>query len=163
MRQGSEPPLQPASDDWRQRRPGAAVACDTPTTSLRPPHPHPVQDLLPAELAGSRKRGASPMRACGSPPKAAAPPPAPAPAAPVPVDGVPEAAVDAWFRLADADGDGRVADSEARDFFLTSGLAPADLSKVRGGRRGGACQAVRMLAEVATERECRGSAHHAPH
>ena len=54
------------------------------------------------------------------------------------VDGLPDATVDAWFALADADGDGRVADSEARDFFLTSGLAPADLSKVRvvAGRQG---------------------------
>jgi hypothetical protein len=47
------------------------------------------------------------------------------------VDGVPDSVVDAWFQVADADGDGRVADSEARDFFLTSGLAAADLSKVR--------------------------------
>lgn len=47
------------------------------------------------------------------------------------MDGVPDAVVDCWFQLADADADGRVADAEARDFFLTSGLAAADLSKVR--------------------------------
>ena len=81
--------------------------------------------------------GGSPPRA-PAPPAAAAGPPAPAlqhqaslPGAVEPVDGVPDATVNAWFALADADGDGRVADSEARDFFLTSGLAPADLSKAR--------------------------------
>jgi hypothetical protein len=122
-----------------------------------------VQDLLPAEIAGSRRQATSPMRTprsgSGSPGRdsgsltnaatAAAQPPslpaaatAAAPAVPS-VDGVPDSVVDAWFQQADADGDGRVADSEARDFFLTSGLAAADLSKVRralccccAGRRG---------------------------
>lgn len=51
----------------------------------------------------------------------------------VPVDGVPDATVEAWFQLADMDQDGRVADAEARDFFLKTGLSAPDLSKV-GGR-----------------------------
>lgn len=129
----------------------AAAAAATGATSLLSfrrtapllAHPNPscLQDLLPAELAGGRKQqqqgAAAPMRASGSPPRHAPPPAAPAAAAasstaaPVTVDGLPEAVVDAWFVVADADGDGRVADSEARDFFLTSGLAPADLSKAR--------------------------------
>lgn len=111
-----------------------------------------LQDLLPAEIASSRRPGPAPMRpgSGGSPPRAqrtaaasrGSPPRVPA----VPlhaaagaalaaepacsVDGVPDSVVDAWFREADLDGDGRVADSEARAFFLTSGLAPPDLSKV---------------------------------
>lgn len=105
---------------WLVLTPGIAVA-------LRA-----LQDLLPSELVG--RRGPAPMRPGGSPPRAPAPAAAQAAAqatlpAAEPVDGVPEATVDAWFAFADADGDGRVADSEARDFFLTSGLAPADLSK----------------------------------
>lgn len=124
-----------------------------------------TQDLLPSELAA--RRGPSPMRPGGSPPRAPAPaaatsaPPlqhqASLPGAVEPVDGVPDATVDAWFALADADGDGRVADSEARDFFLTSGLAPADLSKARrlGEGSGGAtrlhsCQA--LLVQLAETR-----------
>lgn len=96
-----------------------------------------LQDLLPAEIASSRKPGHAPMRQGSSAPKPAASSPAGVPpvheAAPRPcsVDGVPDNVVDAWFQEADKDGDGRVADSEARTFFLTSGLAPADLSKVR--------------------------------
>lgn len=121
----------------RWRRGGRGALLQARSTSVLLPCPAPwCQDLLPAELA-SKQRGASPMRAGGSPPKAHAEPPPPPPMqadagspAPTPVDGVPDGVVDAWFRLADADGDGRVADTEAREFFLTSGLPPADLSKV---------------------------------
>ena len=84
-------------------------------------------------------------------PKPRRPPPPPPSTAPpgggsssVSVDGVPDAVVDAWFRQADADSDGRVADIEARDFFLSSGLSATDLSKARwhaglGRRSVGAC------------------------
>ncbi|KAL4426187.1 hypothetical protein ABPG77_007469 [Micractinium sp. CCAP 211/92] len=95
-----------------------------------------LQDLLPAEIASSRKPGPAPMRRGGSPPKSAAldatgvPHAQQAALQPCSVDGVPDNVVDAWFCEADKDGDGRVADSEARTFFLTSGLAPADLSKI---------------------------------
>ncbi|KAL4853623.1 Type II inositol polyphosphate 5-phosphatase 15 [Chlorella vulgaris] len=117
------------------------------------------EDLVPPEIAGSRRSGVAPMRpappappgiaaAQASRPSLAAPPSSSSPAtqsllsgamAPQPpgateetatVDGVPDAVVDCWFQLADADADGRVADAEARDFFLTSGLAAADLSKI---------------------------------
>jgi hypothetical protein len=121
-----------------------------------------VQDLLPAEIADSWRQATSHMRtprsgssspgpsgsltnaatAAAQPPSLPAAATAAAPAVPS-VDGVPDSVVDAWFQQADADGDGRVADSEARDFFLASVLAAADLSKVRralccccAGRRG---------------------------
>ncbi|KFM27761.1 Type I inositol 1,4,5-trisphosphate 5-phosphatase 12 [Auxenochlorella protothecoides] len=47
-----------------------------------------------------------------------------------PVDGVEDSTVTQWFRDADSDSDGRVADHEARAFFLRSGLSSADLSKI---------------------------------
>lgn len=49
---------------------------------------------------------------------------------PVPVDGVPDAVIDGWFAQADANRDGRVADAEARNFFLRTGLSVADLSRI---------------------------------
>lgn len=64
------------------------------------------------------------------------PPPPPAPLlhgdedAFVPVDNIAPSFVEAWFHEADADGDGRVADGEAREFFLRSGLPPAALSTI---------------------------------
>ena len=97
------------------------------------------QDLMPAELRARRREG--PMRplsarsaSLGSVPDA---PPAPdqgqAGLEPLPiVDGVSDERLSAWFRRADRDGDGRLGDGEARDFLLTSGLAPHDLSLVRG-------------------------------
>lgn len=115
---------------WQSRRSGH--------NRTRPRRLQYLQDLLPAELASGRRPGTTPMRPGFSPPRAAAPSSAGAPPAHQAalqlgclVDGVPDNVVDAWFREADKDGDGRVADSEARTFFLTSGLAPPDLSKVR--------------------------------
>jgi hypothetical protein len=48
----------------------------------------------------------------------------------VPVDGLTPGAVEALFREADIDGDGRVADQEARTFFLRTGLSSTDLSTI---------------------------------
>ncbi|RMZ54465.1 hypothetical protein APUTEX25_002041, partial [Auxenochlorella protothecoides] len=87
-------------------------------------------DLLPPEF-GSRRSG--PMREfSGGPSRASSqmmrsaslqmPQP--------PVDGVEDSTVTQWFRDADSDSDGRVADHEARAFFLRSGLSSADLSKI---------------------------------
>ncbi len=115
---------------WRQRRRQARESATHLCFAM-------LQDLLPAEIASSRKPGPAPMRRGGSLPKSAAldatgvPHAQQAALQPCSVDGVPDNVVDAWFWEADKDGDGRVADSEARTFFLTSGLAPADLSKVR--------------------------------
>uniref|UniRef100_A0A1D2A7E2 EH domain-containing protein n=2 Tax=Auxenochlorella protothecoides TaxID=3075 RepID=A0A1D2A7E2_AUXPR len=88
------------------------------------------KDLLPPEF-GSRRSG--PMREfSGGPSRASSqmmrsaslqmPQP--------PVDGVEDSTVTQWFRDADSDSDGRVADHEARAFFLRSGLSSADLSKI---------------------------------
>lgn len=143
---GKQPPPPPARRWWS----------GLPAPESGPPHHPAMQDLLPGEIASKRKPGPAPMRApaAGSTPTQQ-PPSAPAvvtslPARPLSqstspgpadssVDGVPDSKVDAWFQLADADGDGRVADSEARDFFLTSGLAPADLSKVWAPAAGRFC------------------------
>ena len=66
-------------------------------------------------------------------------PPPPPPSAPpaaadedclLPVDNLASTFVAAMFHEADADGDGRVADTEARAFFLRTGLAPAELSTI---------------------------------
>ena len=48
----------------------------------------------------------------------------------VAVDNIAPSFIQAWFYEADADGDGRVADEEARAFFLRSGLSPAALSTI---------------------------------
>lgn len=58
------------------------------------------------------------------------PPPTTAKDTFVAVDGVPEATVYVWFRLADKDKDGRVADQEAVDFFKHTGLSSVDLSSL---------------------------------
>ncbi|GAB4822767.1 hypothetical protein N2152v2_009813 [Parachlorella kessleri] len=46
------------------------------------------------------------------------------------VDGVSQEQLDRWFNIADADGDGRVANTEAVQFFLQSGLSPVELRKI---------------------------------
>ena len=46
------------------------------------------------------------------------------------VDGVPGAAVDAWFAEADWDGDGRLAGTEAKAFFARTGLPQESLIRV---------------------------------
>jgi hypothetical protein len=48
----------------------------------------------------------------------------------VPVDNLAHSFVEAYFHEADADRDGRVADEEARNFFLRTGLSPSDLSTI---------------------------------
>lgn len=91
-----------------------------------------LQDLVPAEILARRRE--APMR----PPTARSQPVSHARASSLTdesdvlprVDGVDEQTLRAWFRMADADGDGRIGDTEARDFFLRSGLSPTDLSMV---------------------------------
>ena len=48
----------------------------------------------------------------------------------MPVDNLATSFLEGWFHEADADGDGRVADEEARAFFLRTNLSPAELSTV---------------------------------
>jgi hypothetical protein len=88
-----------------------------------------VQPAAPARLA--------PRRPPPPPPAAAAATAADDDGAPPPdehafveVDGLPCSTVEAWFADADADGDGRVADEEARAFFLRSGLGASSLSTI---------------------------------
>lgn len=46
------------------------------------------------------------------------------------MDGVPGAAVNAWFAEADWDGDGRLAGAEAKAFFSRTGLPQESLIRV---------------------------------
>ncbi|KAL4534362.1 hypothetical protein Ndes2437B_g03641 [Nannochloris sp. 'desiccata'] len=48
----------------------------------------------------------------------------------IPVDNLALSFIEAYFHEADADGDDRVADEEARNFFLRTGLSPSDLSTI---------------------------------
>uniref|UniRef100_A0A061RQF4 Type i inositol-trisphosphate 5-phosphatase 12-like n=1 Tax=Tetraselmis sp. GSL018 TaxID=582737 RepID=A0A061RQF4_9CHLO len=52
------------------------------------------------------------------------------PLPPMDVDGLPASAVDAWFKAADTDGDGKLTGSEAVAFFEMTGLSKSQLSLV---------------------------------